>query len=175
MSDIPTVEKIPGLANYGNVVPEGYQYYEKLITPGEDLSLPRAYLKWYNLRPLDTEITPEQIAETRAFLTAEVKRLPLEGDLGFVILHRAGAVLLLLLTTWRNTNEMWEVVYLKDVMQEGGSYQPVMPDSGHRGVYCVWELGAVWHERHAWVRFLSSKRDEAAKLAYINDRFSGRV
>jgi hypothetical protein len=174
MSDMPIVQKIPHLANFGNVVPQGYAYYEKLITPGEDLSLPRAYLKWYNLRPLDTEISQEQIAESRAFLEAEVERLKLEGDLGFVILHRAGAALLLLLTTWRNTNEMWEVVYAKDAAQVG-RYQPVMPDSGHRGAYCVWELGVVWHERNAWVRFLSSKRDEEAKLAYINNRFSGKV
>jgi hypothetical protein len=85
-----------------------------------------------------------------------------------------GAFLLLLLTTWRNTNEMWEVVYAKEAAQ-GNSYQPVMPDSGHRGAYCVWELGAAWHERHAWVRFLSSERDNTAKLAYINDRFSGNI
>jgi hypothetical protein len=52
----------------------------------------------------------------------------------------------------------------------------VVPDETiHRGTFCVWELGAVWHERQAWVRFLSSQRDEAAKLAYINDRFSGLV
>jgi len=39
----------------------------------------------------------------------------------------------------------------------------------------VWELAPVWHERHAWTRFLSSDRGDQAKLAYINDRFSGLV
>ncbi len=82
--------------------------------------------------------------------------------------------LLLLLTTWRNTNEMWESVYVKDLTQAGG-YESLMFESNPRGTYCVWELGPVWHERHAWVRFLSSKRDEEAKLAYVNDRFSGMV
>ena len=158
----------------GNVVPDGYMYYEKLVTPGDDLSLPTAYLKWYDLRPPEVEITQEQVAETRAFLAAEVERLKLQGELGFVILHRAGTVLLLLLTTWRNTNEMWESVYVKDLTGAGG-YEPILFENSHRGTYCVWELGAVWHERHAWVRFLSSKRDEEAKLAYINDRFSGRM
>lgn len=40
-----TIEKIMGLESLGNVVPEGYQYYPKLVTPREDLSLPSAYLK----------------------------------------------------------------------------------------------------------------------------------
>ncbi len=162
------------LEKIGNVVPEGYLYYEKVITPGEDLALPNAYLKWYDLYPDDAPITPEQRAECRAFLTEQVERLKFNGDLGFVIFHRAGSVLLLLLTTWRNTNELWESVYYKEVNGAGG-YQPIDPTTQHRGVYCVWELGTVWHERNAWVRFLSSSRDEAAKLAYINDRFSGRV
>lgn len=175
MSDAPVIEKIPHLEQIGNVVPEGYLYYEKMIKPGEDLSLPNAYLKWYDLYPLDAPITAEQDAEIRAFMTAEVERLKLAGDLGFFIVHRAGSVLLLLLTTWRNTNEMWESVYFKTV-DTADSYAPVPFDSNnHKGTYCVWELGAVWHERHAWVRFLSSPRDNAAKLAYINDRFTGMV
>jgi hypothetical protein len=176
MPDAQIVEKSPDLASLGNVVPDGYQYYEKMITPGEALSLPTAYLKWYDLYPDDEVITPDQVAETRAFITAEAQsgRLKLQGDLGFVILHRAGSVLLLLLTTWRNTNEMWESVYVKDLTQAGG-YRPIAFDSSHRATYCVWELGAVWHERHAWVRFLSSKRDVQAKLDYVNDLFSGRV
>ena len=100
----PAVENVPNLENLGNVVPQGYQYYEKLIKAGQDLSLPTAYLKWYDLYPADAEITPEQDAETRAYLAAEIEKLKFEGDLGFVILHRAGSFLQLLLTTWRNTN-----------------------------------------------------------------------
>ncbi|MEP7294221.1 MAG: hypothetical protein ABI835_20705, partial [Chloroflexota bacterium] len=86
MSDTAIFKAIPDLASYGNVVPEGYMYYEKLVTAGEDLSLPSAYLKWYNLYPADTEITEEQVSECRAFLAVETQRLALEGDLGFVIL-----------------------------------------------------------------------------------------
>jgi hypothetical protein len=65
-------------------------------------------------------------------------------------------------------------VYVDDPAR-GGGYVPVAFETSHRGTFCVWELGAIWHERDAWVRFLSSKRDAAAKLAYLNDRFSGRV
>ena len=63
---------------------------------------------------------------------------------------------------------------VKDLTQAGG-YEPLMHESSHRETICVWELGPIWHERNAWVRFLSSKRDEEAKLAYLNDRFSGMV
>jgi hypothetical protein len=169
-----TVETIPQLARFGNIVPEGYMYAEKLVTPGQDLSLLNAYLKWYNIYPPDLAITAEQAAESRAFIAAEVERLGFEGELGFVILHRAGPVLLLMLMTWRNTNEIWESVYVKEAARADG-YALVTFEQSHRGTFCVWELGPVWHERHAWVRFLSSKRDQEAKLAYVNDRFAGLV
>ena len=164
------------LANMGNVVPEGYSYYEKMTTPGEDLSLPNAYLKWYNIYPTDDPVTPEQVSETRAFLQREAASgaLKLENELGFVLLHRAGAVLLLLLVTWRNTNEMWESVYFKEAAASD-SYTQVLFDGNHKATYCVWELGPIWHERNAWMRFLAAPRDNAAKLTYINDRFSGLV
>jgi hypothetical protein len=170
------VTHIPHLGSLGNVVPEGYEYYKKLVTPGEDLSLPHAYLKWYDIRRPDVQMSREQVAESRAFIEAEVAagKLKLEDELGFVLLHRAGSVMLILLMTWRNTNEIWESVYAKDLTQPGG-YEPILFANNHRGTFCVWELRPIWHERHAWVRFLSSPRDEAAKLAYVNDRFSGLV
>jgi hypothetical protein len=174
MSDALLVETIPHLEDFGNVVPEGYMYYEKLITPSADLSLPNAYLKWYNLYPVDAPITEAQEAECHAFLAAETERLKLDKELGFVILHRAGSFLLLMLMTWRNTNEIWESVYFKDSTQPE-NYKLNQFETSHRGTFCVWELAIVWHERHAWTRFLSSQRDEAAKLAYINDRFTGRI
>ncbi|MBC8074547.1 MAG: hypothetical protein H7Y32_00600 [Chloroflexales bacterium] len=165
---------LPQLAHVGNVVPEGYEYREKRVTPGADLSLATAYLKWYDICLPEVEITPEQDAESRAFVTAEVSRLPLAGDLGFVLLHRAGPVLLLLISTWRNTNEVWESVYVKDAAQPAG-YASLAFEGAHRGTFCVWELPVVWHERQAWVHFLSSNRDDAAKWAYITNRFAGLV
>ena len=167
-------ENIPNLEQFGNVVPEGYDYYKKFVEPGEDLILPTAYLKWYNIFPAGSEFSSEQTAACRAFVEAEVEKLNLKNELGFVLFHRAGSALLLMIVTWRNTNEMWESVYAKDINQTSG-YQIVEFGGTHRGTYCVWELAPIWHERHAWVRFLSSKRDHEAKLAYINDRFSGLI
>jgi hypothetical protein len=174
MSSTPAAEASLNLNNYGNIVPEGYEYYEKIFTPDEDLSLPTAYLKWYNLYPENKPITPEQVAEAQAYLATAVAQLNLKGELGFVILHRAGAYLLLMLMTWRNTNEIWESAWFKQV-DTAEEYQPNTSENSHRGTYCVWELGAVWHERDAWVRFIKSKRDDAAKLAYINDKYTGQL
>jgi hypothetical protein len=162
------------IENFGNVVPEGYLYYQKIVTKSAPLSLPTAYLKWYNLYPADAPITPEQEDECRAYTTAEVAKLNIQNELGFVLLHRAQNVLLLLICTWRNTNEIWESTYVKEVGSDKG-YEPILFDSNHRGTFCVWELGPIWHERHAWVRFLSSKRDVAAKEAYMDDHFSGAI
>jgi hypothetical protein len=174
MSESDRVDHIPHLSDFGNVVPEGYLYRKKLVTPRADLCLSNAYFKWYDICPPEGEITPAQRTESRAFVAAEAQRLQFAQELGFVLLHRADSVLLLLVTTWRNTNELWESVYVKDVLQNS-DYRLLEFERSHRGTFCVWELAPVWHERHAWTRFLSSSRNEEAKLAYINDRFSGLV
>ena len=78
--------EIADLVRLGNVVPQGYRYYEKIVRPGAGLNLSNAYLKWYDLYPSDAEITLEQVSECRAFIASEVDagRLNLNGDLGFV-------------------------------------------------------------------------------------------
>ncbi len=91
-----------------------------------------------------------------------------------MLLHECRPALLLMLNTWRKTNEIWESAYARDMTRAEG-YQPITFETSHRATFCVWELGPIWHERQAWTRFLSSKRDAAAKLAYVNDRFSGLV
>jgi hypothetical protein len=176
MNEILIEEKISDLPAFGNVIPDGYKYYKKKIVPGSLLKLPAAYLKWYNLYPEDAEIAGTQVIDAKAFLKSEseARRLKLENELGFVIHHRAGDYLLLLITTWRNTNEMWESVYVKKV-NETESFIPIKFNTDHKGTYCVWELGIVWHERNAWVNFIESGRDEKAKLIYLNDLFTGVI
>jgi hypothetical protein len=176
MSEASTEEKISNLTDLGNVIPEGYNYVRKKITPESQLNLPGACLKWYNLCLPNLEITNKQVQEAKTFLKLEAEggRLKLDNELGFVVLHRAGEYLLLLVITWRNINEMWESIYLKKVEQKE-TYTSIKFENNHKGTYCVWELGAVWHERNAWVRFFESKRDEAAKREYMNDMFSGMI
>ena len=74
-----------------------------------------------------------------------------------MILHRCGeSFYFLLVSTWRNDNELWETVWAKDGDDELG-FQPWPIEGTHRPTFCVWELGAVWHEQQAWSRYLRSR------------------
>jgi hypothetical protein len=103
------------------------------------------------------------------------QRLDLGSTMGFVLLHIAGGTStgMLIGNTWRNCNEIWETVYLKDLAADGryARYER----SGHLPTYCVWELGVVWYERNAVDRYLRSARDRAAADAYFENRFAGVV
>jgi hypothetical protein len=161
-------------------VAAAYRHHRRLIASGPALRLGRTDLKWYEIRRPDAPMPAGLEEEARAFLRAEVeaRRLDIEGQPGFVMLHladssaRPNSVALLLVSTWNQANELWESAYWKPV--EGGAYQRVVKGD-HAATYCVWELGAVWHERNAWNRFLESARDRAALEAYLDDRFSGVV
>jgi len=159
-------------------VPASYRHHQRQIVPGRPVRLGRTDLKWYEIRRPDAPIPAGLAEETQAFLGAEVEsgRLDIDGQPGFVMLHLAdsngvpNSVALLLVSTWRNANEIWESVYWKPL--DGGAYRRVeKPD--HSATYCVWELGAVWHERNAWTRYLESARDDAALRTYLADVFSG--
>ncbi len=150
-----------------------YRHQDKLVTPREAISLKRARLKWYDLAPADLPV-PEGV---RRLAQTYLQRadIDLGDDLGFVILHRCGhAFYFLLVSSWRGNNELWESVYAK--ASEGhADFAPFTVDGLHRGTFCVWELGAVWHEQQAWKTYLRSRRDDMAKIAYLADNFSGTV
>jgi len=158
------------LADLGNV-PAEYHHHPKTIMPGDDLVLPAAHLKWYEVRREDATVSDEVRADARAFLRAEAEaaRLDISGELGLAILHLCGeSFYFLIVCTWRHVNEMWESVYTND----GSGFEPVV-QGPHLEVICVWELGVVLHEQQAWTRYLYSARDGPAKLAYMADRLTG--
>jgi hypothetical protein len=160
----------------GRVAP-GYVHRDKTITPREGLALDGGMFKWYDLASPEMAVPSEINRLGRAFLERENAggRLGLEGDLGFVILHRCGAEFyFLLLSTWRNENELWEAVYAKP-SDAHPDFEPFTFKGPMRGTFCVWELGAVWHEQQAWRRFLFTARDAAARRAYLADEFVGAV
>jgi hypothetical protein len=168
------VRDIPHLSRLG-AIPTQFQHYDKLVTIGDDLSLPNAYLKWYDMRRPEVEMPATLIQESREFLLAEVAagRLDIDGQLGFVELHHCTSVAFLLVCGWNNENELWEAPYIKDLTSPG-VFAPFEARSGiDRAMFCVWELAPVWHERQAWVRYLRSDRDEDAKYTYLADRFVG--
>ena len=164
------------LAQMGRVSPE-YRHVEKLARPGPSLGLDDTILKWYDIAPADAPV-PAEIRELARDGLREASRsgaLDLEGDLGFVILHRCGeSFYFLILSTWRNDNELWQTVWAK-----GGDEDPAFRSwhvgGAHRPTFCVWELGAVCHERLAWSGYLGTARDETAKRGYLQDSYEGPV
>ncbi len=158
----------------GNVAPT-YAHYDKFIEPDDDIELQGVSLKWYNLARGESPIPPEICLLARSFLEEESSKGLSNnfGDLGFVILHRCGGEFyFLLVSTWRNENELWESVYAKDGVKQLDFRQFTFQGS-HRGTFCVWELAAVWHEQQAWKRYLLSARDDKAKLTYLRDCYRG--
>jgi hypothetical protein len=149
-----------------------YEHVFKRIEPGEAVTAGGAVLKWYEIAPASAPV-PAEIGEL-ARQALDQAELDLGGELGFVILHRCGqSFYFLIVSTWRNDNELWETVWAKDADDEG--FEPWQVASGHRPTFCVWELGAVCNEQRAWSRYLRSGRDEAARQGYLGDSYSGLV
>lgn len=150
-----------------------YRHQDKVVTPRDVIALKGARLKWYDLAPADLPV-PDRIHQmAQDFLRRS--EFDLGDDLGFVILHRCGQEFyFLLVSSWRGNNELWESVYAK-ASDGHADFALFTFDGTHRGTFCVWEMGAVWHEQQAWKRYLRSTRDEAARAAYLGDSFSGAV
>lgn len=164
------------LEELGQVASE-YRHGSKLARPSPSVDLDGAILKWYDIAPADEPIpvTIRELARRNLHEAARSGDLTLSGDLGFVILHRCGErFYYLIASTWRNDNELWETVWAKDGDRDSAFH--AWPAEGtHRPTFCVWELGAVCHERQAWLRFLRSPRDAEAKRAYLRDAYLGVV
>ena len=160
-----------------NGVRPSYEHCTKLVVPGQSIALGDTVLKWYDIAPADAPV-PAAVSDLARLGLADAARLGelrLGGSLGFVILHRCGeSFYFLLLCTWQNDNELWETVWAKDGADDR-DFHPWPIDGSHRPTFCVWELGAVGHERIAWNRFLSSPRDRDARLSYLRDTFAGAV
>ena len=152
-------------------VAANYVHRDKFATAREGVVVGDSQLKWSNIAPLDAPVPKEIEKLARDYM----KDVLVAGDLGFVILHRCGeAFYFLLVSTWRNENELWESVYAKQSTGEP-DFKPFIVETKHRGTFCVWELGVVWHEQQAWKRFLRSKRATEDVTRYLNDRFEGSV
>jgi len=157
-------------------VVKGYRHYQKRISPSLDFETPAIRLKWYDIAFTTAPISPELSAEARGFLLSEISsgRFAAGNEIGFVILHDCGDVVFLLVSTWRNSNELWETVYLKQP-DNGGGFEPLHHSDQHKPVFCVWEMGAVAHEAQAWSRYLASERDHEARETYFFDMYAGVI
>jgi hypothetical protein len=157
------------LESFSGIDPE-YRHHPKRVTPGEPIEPRGATLKWYALHA-EGQPVPDEVTRLARHHLAHT---PLEArGLGFVLLHRCGAdFYFLIVSTWRNSNEMWETVFYKG--GEAMSEFALFPRDGtHKPTLCVWEMVPVQHEQRAWVRFLESARDEAAAQRWLADRYVG--
>ena len=158
-------------------VETGYRHYPKRASAGPLLALGSSRLKWYDVARAETPVEPAIRAMARAYLEGQSRegKLELDRDVGFAVLHRCGTDFYFLAPcTWRNSNELWESVYYKDGPGMA-DFAPFAQTSRHRGTFCVWEMGPVVHERAAWIRFLTSSRDEADLRRYFESTFEGEV
>jgi hypothetical protein len=159
-----------------SAVQASYEHVTKAVEPAAPIELGDTVLKWYDLAPADDHVPGPIRALARGSLraAADSGALELDDDLGFVILHRCGeSFYFLLVSTWRNDNELWETVWAKD--GDAACFRAWQLDGPHRPTFCVWELGAVCHEQRAWSRYLRSPRDPEAREAYLGDLYSGEV
>jgi hypothetical protein len=157
----------------GEVEP-GYEHIEKVVRPEPRLTLYDAVLKWYDVASEDAPVPLAVRALARRNLrdASKAGELGLGDGLGFVILHRCGeSFYFLLACTWRNENELWETVWARS--DGDASFRPWPIEGPHRPTFCVWELGAVCHERQAWSDFLRSPRRERDKEIYLRSAFAG--
>jgi hypothetical protein len=154
-----------------------YLHASKTIEPAPTIVLGDTVLKWYDIALWEEPVPPDLRVLARGTLraAAESGAFDLDDDLGFVILHRCGeSFYFLIVTTWRNENELWQTVWAKTGDDEH-AFRPWPIEGTHRPTFCVWELGAVWHEQQAWSRFLRSDRGQGARDAYLRDTFAGEV
>jgi hypothetical protein len=159
-----------------SAVQAGYRHLTKEATPALVLAVGAAWLKWYDVAPADEPVPAPVRALARGTLRGAVDSgaIELDEELGFAILHRCGeSFYFLLVSTWRNDNELWETVWARPDDTRG--FEPWPVEGSHRPTFCVWELGVVGHERHAWSEYLRSARDGEARDAYLNDTYEGDV
>jgi len=158
-----------------------YVHHTRYVQPGPDFILPDIRLKWYEIHRPEVELPVGLSDESRQFIKEEVEagRLPLANESGFVMLHLGdepssrNTFAMLFVCTWRYGNELWRTLYTKSLISSQEYSRP--DESVQMGAFCVWELGAVWHERQSWSQFLYSDRDRAALDHYLNDKFEGPV
>jgi hypothetical protein len=156
-------------------VTPGYRHIEKVVRSAPSLALDGAILKWYDIASHEAPVPLAVQALARRNLrdAARADALGRLGELGFVILHRCGGgFYFLLVCTWRNENELWESVWAKDG-ENDVFFRPWQAEGTHRPTFCVWELGAVGHERQAWTQYLCSTRDNDARRLYLRSTYEG--
>jgi hypothetical protein len=161
----------PHVSKVQQYVTPAYRHHAKSTNTGAGLALNGAHMKWYEIATAEQPVSDHVRQLALAFLRtqASTQDWELKHELGFIVLHRCEAdFYFLIVCTWRGSNELWQTVYAKDSAHNPG-FSLFPRENQHKGTFCVWEMGPVWHETQAWTRFLTSLRDAAAVQAYLSD------
>lgn len=162
------------LSQVGNV-PVSYQHHQRIVQSGPLLKVPQGYLKWYEVYRSGADIPPNLWREARQFVLVEARqnRISLSYGLGHIVVHLSWPIVFLIAGHWQGHQEMWTRHYTRDLQHDAGFELDC--SQGTRPFCCVWEMAPIWHERDAWVRFLYSARDDAAKREFLTDQLNGEI
>lgn len=161
-------------ANLFEQVGSDYAHVRKVMRPAPPLVAPDVYQKWYLVHPPERPFSDAEVKAAQSFLRREIDagRLALRNEVGFTVQHRCSAMDIFYVCSWRGNNELWETLYH---LPPGSLDYQLVPRDTKTGTYCVWVIPAVTHEQRAWLTYLNSSRDAAARLAYCQDQASGDV
>lgn len=156
-----------------NEVADDYVHVRKEMRAAAPLVAPGIFSKWYLVYPPDRPFTASEVQAAQSFLLSEVEsgRLRVRNEIGFTVQHRCAEVDIFYVCSWRENNELWETLY---TLPTGGTYRLAQRDNT-TGTYCVWVIPAVTHEQRAWLTYLRSSRDGAARRRYCDDQATGEV
>jgi hypothetical protein len=154
-------------------VADNYVHVRKQMRAARPLIAQGVFLKWYLVNPPDRPFAETEVQAAQSFLLSEIEsgRLRLRNEVGFTVQHRCANVDIFYVCSWRDNNELWETIY---TLPAGGTFRLAQRDNT-TGTYCVWVIPAVMHEQQAWLTYLRSSRDGAARRRYCEDQASGEV
>ncbi len=152
-----------------------YRHHQRMARSTQPLILNECVLRWNEVyleaAPISTELDRRaRSCVAEAFTTGAV---PVGEGLGFVVLHHSTASDYLLIGVWYQTQEMWEVLFVRDDDGDGDFRQ--VRTGEESSTMCVWEMAAVWHERELWTRYLFSAREIDDRRAWATDSWEAMV
>lgn len=159
------------MSKIGNIVDPAYLHYEKIVTPHGIMHPNNSRLKWYDIARKDGLVSESMRNSAREFINREagLTGVPVENELGFILLHKCGDnFYFLMLCTWCGNNELWKTVYYFDT--EKMTDFAIFPlEEAHKATFCVWEMAVVTHESRAWIQYLISERRPTDEDKYLLD------
>lgn len=114
-------------------------------------------LKLYTISASGAEVDASRYQDRLAFVKSQ-KQIDSSVP-GFAILHDGSACEYLIVGWWRNNNELFVSVSVKE--------HDVWVEDMTKYSFCLWDLEIIWHERNSFIRHLYSGTTNLD--AYRND------